>query len=196
LKGYDPVDELREQLPDRFFAWDPLCQAQYLESAYLLPAYLLSSQGERMGMANSVEGRFPYLDHRVVDFATKIPPRSKLRFLKEKHVLREGAKDLLPGEVLRRFKQPYRSPDHSAFFPQGRPHSFVREALSRMMVTKAAFFSAQAVEALTAKAQQQRTLGTADGMALTGVLSVQLLFNQFVVNCGAKPPQRFSPDVL
>ena len=65
--------ELREALPAGYSGWDGLCQAQYLEAAYLLPGYILSSQGDRVSMAHAVEGRFPFLDHRVVEFAWRLP---------------------------------------------------------------------------------------------------------------------------
>ena len=74
-RGYDALDDLRASLPADFARWHPLSQAQYLETAYLLPGYILSSQGDRVAMAHAVEGRFPFLDHRVVEFAARIPPR-------------------------------------------------------------------------------------------------------------------------
>ena len=52
--------------------------------------YRLCSQGDRMLMAHSVEGRFPFLDHRVVEFANSLPPRLKLRGLTEKYILRKA----------------------------------------------------------------------------------------------------------
>src|SRR5437763_10082447 len=91
LKGYDALAELRESLPAEFPRWHPLAQAQYLETAYLLPGYILSSQGDRVAMAHAVEGRFPFLDHRVVEFAARIPPKLKIKGLREKHILREAA---------------------------------------------------------------------------------------------------------
>ena len=130
LKGYDPIAELRDQLPSEFSTWHPLSQAQYLESIYLLPGYILSSQGDRMAMANSIEGRFPFLDHRVVEFAASIPPNLKLKRLREKHILRQGAEGLLPSGILNREKQPYRAPDYAAFFPEGKSFDYVQEALS------------------------------------------------------------------
>jgi asparagine synthase (glutamine-hydrolysing) len=192
LKGYDPVSELLAQLPPEFSQWDPLCQAQYLEAAYLLPGYILSSQGDRMGMANSVEGRFPFLDHRVVEFACRIPSGLKIKSLREKHILRKGVSGLLPSEVLDRTKQPYRAPDHHAFFPQGKAQTVVDKALSKASIENAGIFSTRMVDGLVAKAQQPKLLGTAEGMALTGLLSVQVLSRDFVENGTLDAPERYS----
>ena len=77
--------------------WSPLAQDQYLEIRTLLSGYLLSSQGDRMLMAHSVEGRFPFLDADVVDargLAARL--RYKLRVLDEKHVLKRAAAGLVP----------------------------------------------------------------------------------------------------
>ena len=60
------------------------------DARILLPGYILSSQGDRVAMAHAVEGRFPFLDHRVIEFAARIPPRLKLQGLAEKHILREA----------------------------------------------------------------------------------------------------------
>ena len=83
--------------------WHPLSQAQYLETAYLLPGYILSAQGDRMAMANAVEGRFPFLDHRVVELAAsdpagaeasrphrKVRPPARLRAISFRSVWRSG----------------------------------------------------------------------------------------------------------
>jgi len=90
LRDYDALADLRAGLPEEFARWHPLSQAQYLETAFLLPGYILSSQGDRMAMAHGVEGRFPFLDHRVVELAARIPPRMKLKGLREKHILRRA----------------------------------------------------------------------------------------------------------
>ena len=47
--------------------WPMLFAVGVLQMALFMPGYLLNSQGDRMMMGNSVEGRFPFLDHRVVD---------------------------------------------------------------------------------------------------------------------------------
>jgi asparagine synthase (glutamine-hydrolysing) len=63
IRDYDALAELRSSLPAEFARWDPLSQAQYLETAHLLPSFILSSQGDRVAMAHAVETRFPFLDH-------------------------------------------------------------------------------------------------------------------------------------
>ncbi len=76
--------------------WHPFNRSEYLEAKTLLPSYLLSSQGDRMLMANSVEGRFPFLDHRLIEFANRLHPRYKMRVLREKHLLKETMRGRLP----------------------------------------------------------------------------------------------------
>ena len=118
VAGYDAAEELASSLPAAFARWHPLHQAQYIETSFLLPGYILSSQGDRMAMAHGVETRFPFLDHRLVEFAARIPAGLKLRGLREKHILREATADLLPPSIGERSKQPYRAPDSRAFVGQ------------------------------------------------------------------------------
>ena len=120
---------LTPSYPDGFDRWGPLQQAQYLETTILLSQYLLSSQGDRMAMAHSVEGRFPFLDHRVVEFANQLPPSLKLNGLTEKYLLKEVSREWLPAEISDRPKQPYRAPIHRAFFNDA-PPDYVEELLS------------------------------------------------------------------
>jgi asparagine synthase (glutamine-hydrolysing) len=173
LLGYDAVAELRASLPWDFTRWHPLSQAQYLETAFLLPGYILSSQGDRVAMAHAVEGRFPFLDHRVVECATRIPPALKIRGLREKHILRESTKHLLPQAIVNRTKQPYRAPEALSFFGTNAP-AYVAERLSSRNLTAAGYFDAAAVEKLTRKCIAGHAGGARENMALVGVLSTQL----------------------
>ena len=173
LSGYDALDELRASLPEAFARWHPLSQAQYLETAFLLPGYILSSQGDRMAMANAVEGRFPFLDHRVVEMAAKIAPRLKLKGLTEKHILREAARDLVPATMAKRPKQPYRAPDSASFFNAPQP-DYVRRLISGPAIAASGIFERKAVEKLAAKAFAGRAGGFRDNAALTGILSTEL----------------------
>ena len=118
------ADDVVAAMPPDSEDWDPLSRAQWLEMTTLLAGYILSSQGDRMLMANSVEGRFPFLDRDVVDFANQLPARHKLFGLEEKYLLKRAFADLVPDEILHRPKQPYRAPDAASFFAGGRPEWF------------------------------------------------------------------------
>ncbi len=179
LAGYDALDDLRASLPDNFTRWHPLSQAQYLETAYLLPGYILSSQGDRMAMAHGVEGRFPFLDHRVVEMAAKIPPSLKLHGLTEKYILRKAAQNLVPPSMAKRPKQPYRAPDSASFF-NASPPPYVERLLAGPAVSASGLFDARAVEKLVVKGRSGRTGGFRDNAALTGILSTQLWRDAFV----------------
>src|SRR5262249_13406934 len=121
VAGRDAVAEFLDTLPREFERWSHLAQDQYIEVRTLLSGYLLSSQGDRMLMANSVEGRFPFLDKDVVALADSLPPNYKLRVLDEKHVVKRAARDLVAPEILSRPKQPYRAPDAASFVDSDRP---------------------------------------------------------------------------
>ncbi len=179
LHGYDAVADLRGSLPAAFGRWHPLSQAQYLETCHLLPGYILSSQGDRMGMAHAVEGRFPYLDHRVVEFATRLPPRLRVKGLTEKYLLRKSMDGHLPPIIARRPKQPYRAPDGESFFGDSTP-DYVEELLSPSAIARAGYFEPAAVGKLVRKFRDQSATALRDNMALVGVLSVQLLDHLFV----------------
>lgn len=178
LQGYDPAAEFLTALDGTLSQWSPLAQAQYLEVATFMSPYLLSSQGDRMMAANSVEGRFPFLDHRVVEFCTQIPPHLKIRGLREKYALRKSAGGLLPPEILQRRKQPYRAPIHSALLAQ--PLDYVEGLLSPTAVQGSGLFNPRAVSRLVDKCRGGRRISESDDMALVGILSTQLLYHLFV----------------
>jgi len=178
IRLHDNYSELRELLPPGYSSWDGFCQAQYLEASYLLPGYILSSQGDRVAMAHSVEGRFPFLDYRVVEFASRIPPRLKMKVLNEKYLLKCCAQGLIPRAVQARSKQPYRAPEGKSFF-NGVRHDYVDELLSPERIERDGIFSASAVSALTDKFKTGNAIGIKDNMALVGILSTQILIDQF-----------------
>jgi asparagine synthase (glutamine-hydrolysing) len=181
IASYDGYQELREALPPGYSAWDSFCQAQYLETRYLLPGYILSSQGDRVAMAHSVEGRFPFLDPRVVDFAARIPPRLKMKVLDEKYLLKRSATGLVPSSILARSKQPYRAPEGESFF-NGERREYVDALLAPERIEQDGLFDPAMVQRVVTKFREGRAIGIKDNMALIGVLSTQLLVHQFVRN--------------
>ena len=182
-------------LPAEFTQWSPLAQAQYLEITIFMTEYLLSSQGDRVGMAHSVEGRYPFLDHRVVAFCNQLPPHLKLRGLTEKYLLKQAVRDLLPEEILRRPKRPYRAPIHRSFFPDKVPLPWVADLLDPTRIEAASCFNPQAVTALVKKVERFGTLGETDDMALAGILSTQLVHQKFIANFDPPPPLTEGDDI-
>ncbi|HID54621.1 MAG TPA: asparagine synthase (glutamine-hydrolyzing) [Anaerolineae bacterium] len=174
--------------PDNFDNWSSLAQAQYLEITIFLAEYLLNSQGDRMGMAHSVEGRFPFLDHRVVEFAAQLPPHYKLRGLDEKHILKRAVRDLLPDAIWNRPKRPYRAPIHKSFFPDGQPVDWAADLLSPAKIEAAGQFNPRAVSQMMKKIARYGRLGETDDMALAGILSTQLVHEQFIAHFHPAPP--------
>ena len=183
----DAYATLEAELPERFTDWDPFCQAQYLETRYLMPGYILSSQGDRMGMAHGIEGRFPFLDHRVAALATRIPPRLKMKVLDEKYLLKRAAADLIPPFLQRRPKQPYRAPEAQSFFDASGGTArceWIEDLLSEEALGQSGIFNPRAVKRLASKARQGKVVGVKDGMGLVVVLSTQLMWRQFIDGFG------------
>lgn len=164
--------------PPAFKQWDSLAQAQYLEISIFLSQYLLCSQGDRVSMAHSIEGRFPFLDYRVVEFCNRLPPTLKLRGLTEKYLLKKLAARWLPKEIAGRRKKPYRAPIHRSFFNEG-ARDYVSEVLSPKELHATDLFDPNAV-GLLAKKAANGGLGETDDMALAGIISTQLLHHQFI----------------
>jgi asparagine synthase (glutamine-hydrolysing) len=182
----DPIEQLMATLPPAFASWDPLARDQYLEIRTLLSGYLLASQGDRVAMASSVEGRFPFLDVEVIELACSLPPNFKLRVLDEKHVLKRVATGLVPDSIIRRPKQPYRAPDAIAFCGPSAP-DWIAEELDPATLRARGIFDPDAVAQLWTKCRTrgEGALSNADNMALTGVLSTQLLHRALISTRGA-----------
>ena len=176
-----------EQLDRDFGKWDGLARAQYLEAKIFLSQYLLSSQGDRVAMAHAIEGRYPFLDYRVVEFCNRLPANLKLRGLTDKYLLRKLGQRWLPPEICCRPKRPYRAPIHRSFFT--RPAlDYVRELLSPARLKRSALFAPAAVTQLVRKIEEARPIGQTDDMALVGVISTELLHEQFVSGFRMPPP--------
>jgi asparagine synthase (glutamine-hydrolysing) len=188
--GHDAVRGLLASVPPQLATWSALAQDQYLELRTLLAGYILSSQGDRMLMAHSVEGRFPFLDPDVVELASALPDAYKLHGLDEKHVLKRAMDGLLPEPVLRRKKQPYRAPDAECFTARDAPQ-WVAAVLDEGALRDAGVFDVGAVRRLWDKCRARvggGRLSNTDNMALVAVLSTQLLHEQLVRGLDVEPP--------
>ena len=189
-RWYDAFDQ-QVSLPERYNTVVRTgAGAVSRDDGIFLSQYLLCSQGDRMAMANSVEGRFPFLDHRVVEFCNKLPPTLKLRGLTEKWLLRQLGRKLTPAEIWNRSKRPYRAPIRRSFFCDGKTPDYVQEMLSGRFLEETGLFDPRAVEGLVRKAQTGLPFGEVEDMALAGVISTQLVYDRFVKSFSVAPPAR------
>jgi asparagine synthase (glutamine-hydrolysing) len=179
LGNYDPVTEVSKNLAEKFAGFGDLAKSQYLESTIFMSGYLLSSQGDRMAMANSVEGRYPFLDYRVIEFAAKIPEDAKLHLLDEKYILKKMMKGKIPESILTRHKQAYRAPIHTSFFGVN-PPAYVNEMLSAPAINNYGIFDAAKVAKLMEKFNSGAAITEVENMALAGIISTQLVNMMFV----------------
>lgn len=181
LAEYSPERELTGKLPDGFGGWDCLEKAQWLETTLFMSGYLLSSQGDRMAMANSVEGRYPFLDYRVIEFCAGLPSEFKLKGLNEKFLLKKVIKNNIPDSIIKRPKQPYRAPIKSAFLSENQPE-YVRQMLSESNTRRAGIFDYESVSSVVSRIEKTDLASEVDNMILTAVISTHLLHYQFIEN--------------
>lgn len=172
------LERLRAELPTGFASWTRLDRAAFLEITTLLETYLLSTQGDRVAMASGVEGRYPFLDHRVFEYAARLPGAAKLDGPHDKLPLRRIAAALLPPEIANRAKQPYRAPEVAPFFAPGAP-DWVEEALSPAALAETGIWDPGRVGGLLRRCRAGRANGVREGMGLVGVLSTQLWHRGF-----------------
>jgi asparagine synthase (glutamine-hydrolysing) len=186
LAGIDVIRELRASLPTRFFGWSPLNQAAYLEMTTRLSPYLLSSHGDRMMMAHGVEARYPFLDHKLFEFAAALPTGSRLRGLREKEVLRRWASRILPGQ-LKAVRKPHRAPDAQSFFLPTSP-SWIGDHLTTEALKRVGIFSPAAVGGLVRRCCAGLSPALGETQVMVGVLSTQLWHHQFIESALLIPP--------
>lgn len=177
----EPTARLLRRLPSGFEDFSPLSKAQYLEIATFLQGYLLHSQGDRMLMGHSIEGRFPYLDFRLAELAARLPDSLRIRGLQDKYALRRAVTRYLPSEICRRPKAPYRAPIREVFLGQKRP-DYVEELLRPDRVEAAALLDGNSIKRLLAKfeAAKAGAVSETDEMALVGSVSLMILHDYFV----------------
>ena len=147
----DEFESVRQPLvrADRLRGRHPLSQRSYLDFKLRLSEHLLSEHGDRMALANSVEGRYPFLDPGVVDLAVRMPPRLKVNQLVEKYVVKQAARGLVPDEVIHREKFGFRAP--STPYLLGRRVEWIEDLLSYERIRAQGYFNPDTVERLKAR---------------------------------------------
>jgi asparagine synthase (glutamine-hydrolysing) len=175
----DAISDFNNTMETITHSWNAFNKSQYIEAKLLMAKYLLCSQGDRMLMANAVEGRFPFLDHNVIEFANKLKPSIKMKVLNEKYLLKKAMKCYLPASIVNRSKQPYRAPDIPSFFFEGAPE-YIQHMLSDESIRNSGYFDVKKVNLLVKKIKAGKATGYKDNMALMAILSTQTWHQLFV----------------
>jgi asparagine synthase (glutamine-hydrolysing) len=175
-----------------------LDQSLYIGYRVMLPGYLLGAHGDRALMASSIEGRYPFLDRGLVEFAASIPPELKLRRGSDKYVLRESARGLVPPATVRARKRRFMAPFGTPFLLPGAPPE-IRALLAPDALRAFGYFDPARVGRVAAalSALQDRGHGPRSdlerlrlGCALTLVASTQLFHHLFIAGAGLASPPR------
>jgi asparagine synthase (glutamine-hydrolysing) len=155
-----------------------------------MSGYLLSSQGDRMAMANSVELRVPYLDHRIIEYMATIPSILKIRGLNEKYLLKKVYNNMLPKEIVYRPKNPYRAPIRNSFFSN--KFLDIKSLLSDNAIKEVGVFDPAKVKLLIQKAEKLQSLSELDNMAVAAIISTQFLHDHFIKYKKVNVPSNYS----
>jgi asparagine synthase (glutamine-hydrolysing) len=190
LRSYSGFDELLADLPADFNSWNYLAKAQYFEITIFLSNYLLSSQGDRAAMAHSVEMRMPFLDYRLVELMCNVDPELKINGLSEKFILKKIFKDILPGKILNRDKNPYRAPIKKGLMPD---KTLIDNYLNPDALKQAELFDSAKVRLFLNKLEKFDKVSETDNMALIGILSSQIIHKMFIeeFNCDYSGMKQF-----
>lgn len=123
--------------------WHPLHTSLYIWTKSSLANGLLTVLGDRCEMAHSVEGRQPFLDHRVTEYVMALPPSMKLHYdpsarsFTEKWILKEAMKPFITPELYARKKHPFSAPVQ--YKPDGPVHRLFERLITKENVEKLGF---------------------------------------------------------
>jgi asparagine synthase (glutamine-hydrolysing) len=166
---------------DRMKRWHPMHRSLYLGFKTLLPGMLLSCKADRVGMSNSVEGRYPFLDEEVVTFLAKLHPRWKLRGFREKYLERCVAERYLPKEIAWRKKFMFTAPLDSFHVHGPKVPKWIDEVLSPESLKASALFDPKAVAEWREKVSTLRGFKRSGvEMGLVAVVATQLWYHSFI----------------
>ncbi len=171
------IEDIKSILPENYYDWTNLQQNQFLEMKTLLSGYLLSSQGDRMSLGHSVEGRYPFLDHRLVDYLFYLKDSFKLNGFSQKFLLRKAFESKIPDSISKRPKKPYTSPDLKSFCGKKGLSEQASFFLSKEMIRDNGIFDEKIVSRLVNKFRNgaPKEIGYRDNMVITFILSSQMV---------------------
>jgi len=168
--------------PEEFAEWHPFAQLQHYELNVRLPD-LVVCHVDRTSMAHGLEARVPFLDHELVELCARLPPRLKLRFMREKYILRRAMTGRLPSEIAWRRKRGLRAP--AGHWLREPLPDYAVHLLDERTVRDKGYFDPAAVRRLV---ERHRAGAVTGGAELMGILSVHLWDEMLRVRCGPPLP--------
>ncbi len=171
------LERIKTILPQNYSRFSLLQKNQFMEMKSILSGCLLSAQGDRMSMAHSVEGRYPFLDHRLVEMCIACPDVFKLNVFSQKHLLREAYRGQIPDTIVDRPKLPYQAPDLKAFLTEdGKLRGSAFAFLSESAIGDYGVFDPKMVNRFLRKFERRvpEKIGYRDNMMIAFMLSAQM----------------------
>ncbi len=196
LSDYCPEADIAQTLnTERMAQWDPLSQSLYFSTKVNLPNYLLGPHGDRAAASAGIEAFFPFLDHRLMEFAACLPNDLKVRGRREKYLLKRALEGILPDEIVHRRKSPMTSPTSPAFLGTGAP-AYVQRFLSPRVVEKKGYFDSKKVSQMVERLwhrnlskDRNNRMDVMLSFPLVGVLSTHILDELFIESFYTAPPE-------
>jgi asparagine synthase (glutamine-hydrolysing) len=174
LRGDSQMSSFFNELSDKVKTRTSLDSLLYIDSKTYLPGDILTKV-DRASMAVSLEARVPLLDHKLIEFVTRIPAGMKMAGLETKHVFKQAISDLIPAEILNRPKQGFGVPIEQWINRQLRNR--IRDTLSDPRTQQRGYVSRGHVEMLLGEHEKGRR---DHSMALWSLLMLELWHRNFV----------------
>lgn len=153
-----------------------LHKRSYVDLKLRLSDHLIADHCDRVTMAHSVEGRFPFLDIDLVEFIATIPPGLKLKGLVEKYILKKLARKYIPDTIIDRQKFGFVAPGSPGLLRNN--SEWINDLLSYDRIKRQGFFDPDVVESLKKK---YRTAGFTLNLPFdSDLLIVIITFNIFL----------------
>ncbi len=174
LAGENPYNFLKD-LFNNAPAENILDRAMYADIMAYLPDNLMVKM-DIATMANSLETRSPFLDHRLVEFNTTLPPEWKLKgFSKSKHILKETFKDYFPPKIMKRRKQGFSIPLGKWF--RGDWQNYLKDVILSKKALSRGYFKEESIRKLV----NDHVEGRVDhGYCLWALLMLEMWHKRFV----------------
>ena len=169
---------------------EPLDALLYIDSKTYLPGDILTKV-DRMSMAASLESRVPLLDHKLIEFVTRIPASMKMKGMETKHILKRAVRDFVPPEILDRPKQGFGVPLQKWINEQLRAR--IRETLTGQRARQRDYIDQRYVNILLDEHERHRRDHSAQ---LWSLFMLELWSQIFVDNASPVKTESLSADDL